>query len=165
MPLSEQDREMIEAFRAYIEDSVASDDRYGGSSRHDHNDDSILATRFEVGPSWWFEVALRPLIPQVRVAFLTDDRRKGEEVEQTIRSSGDTIEECVAIGLTEAGLDWKNPVVERDCDEGGCFYFATPLGLDELADLEEDAIRNKTLRMLEAYLVAFGPAIVFEEDM
>ena len=60
MPLTEQDRERIEAFRTFIADTVATDIRYGLSERHDRDDESTLATRFNPGPSCWFEVAVRP---------------------------------------------------------------------------------------------------------
>ena len=85
MAFSEEDHELIEAFRTYIEDSVANDDRYGVSNRLDRDDASTLATRFEATPTCWFEVALRPLIPQIRVAFLTNDRWLSEELEQAIQ--------------------------------------------------------------------------------
>ena len=32
-----------------------------------------------------------------------------------------------------------------------------------LADVDEDAVRNKILRMLEGHLITFGPAIMFDE--
>ena len=105
MSLSEEQREQIEAFREYIEDSVAGDDRYGPPERIDREDWSTLATRFEAGPSCWFEIALCPSVPQIRVSFLTDDRWKSEEIEQAIQDSGDTMEEFVQVGLEEAGLD------------------------------------------------------------
>ena len=164
MPLDELSRDKIEAFRNYIEDSVSNDDRYGPAERHDRDDSSTLATRFGVGPSCWLEVAVRPMIPQIRVGFLTDDRWKSEEVEQAVQDSGDTIQKFVEAGFQEAGLDWKSPVVEH-CREGEeYFYFATALDVDELADLDLQEVRDKTLRMLEGYLIAFGPAIAVEEE-
>lgn len=164
MAFSEEDHELIEAFRTYIEDSVANDDRYGASNRLDRDDASTLATRFEATPTCWFEVALRPLIPQIRVAFLTNDRWLSEELEQAIQDSGDSMEEFVGVGMNEAGLDWDEPPVEHYRDGGEFFYFATPLVIEELLDLERDQVRNKVVRMLEGYLIAFGPALTDDEE-
>jgi len=164
MALSEQDLERIESFRDFVETSCAGDDRYGSPSRHDREDGSILATRFEAGPQCWFEMAIRPNIPQIRVGFLTDDRWKSEEIEQAIEDSGDTMQEFVELGFEEAGLEWPDPIVEHFREAGKYFYFSTPLTLDELAGLDQDEVRNKALRMLEGYLIAFGPAIVVEEE-
>ncbi len=164
MPLDDTSREKIEAFRDYIEDSVANDDRYGVAKRRDLEDESALVTRFEAGPSCWFEVVVRPLVPQVRVGFVTDDRLKSEEVEQAIQDSGDSMAEFVGIGLAEAGLNWDQPPVEHFREGGEYYCFATPLDLDELADLDLDEIRNKTLRMLDGYLIAFGPGIMVPDE-
>jgi hypothetical protein len=163
MPLSEKDRERIESFRGYVEDTVAADDRYGPKQRLDREDGSTLATRFSAGPKCWFEVAIRPFIPQVRVGFLTEDRWKSEECEEAIQDSGDTMQEFVGMGMQDAGLDWSEPPVEHYREAGQYFYFATPLALDSLEDLEMDEVRDKTVRMLEGYFIAFGPAIAVED--
>lgn len=164
MSTTEQQSAIVDAFRSFVEDTCAHDDRYGAAERHDRKDGSTLATRLAAGESCWFEVAVRPLIPQVRVGFVTDDRWKSEEIEQAIQDSGDTMEEFVGIAFEEAGLDWDEPPVEHYREAGQFFYFATPLDLEHLADLDEERIRNKTLRMLEGYLIAFGPVIVSEEE-
>ena len=164
MPLSEHDSERVDAFLTYIEDTNAADERYGRSQRHQRDDGTTVATRFEAGPSCFFEVAVRPLVPQVRVAFLTDDQETSEEFEQTIEDFDGTMEEFVGAGLQEAGLPWPDPQVEHGRDDGNYFYFATTLDLEDPGDLDEDATRNKTLRMLEGYLIAFGPAIRIDEE-
>jgi len=164
MALPEDLMERIESFRSYVEGAVEADDRYGKVSRHDRDDGSTMASRFEASESCWFEVAVRPMVPQVRVGFVTNDRWKSEEVEQAIQDSGDSMEEFVESGFSEAGLDWDEPPVEhyREADE--LFYFATPLVLDDVVDLDETAVRDKVVRMLEGYLIAFGPAIITEEE-
>ena len=164
MALDEESRETIEVFREYIEGAVAGDERYGQAERYDRDDDSTLATRFPAGDSCWLEIAIRPLIPQVRVGLLTDDRWKNEEIEQGIQDSGETMEEFVGLGFSEAGLDWPQPPVEHYREGGEFFYFATPLEIDELPDLHWDEPRNKALRMLEGYLIAFGSFIVIDEE-
>lgn len=164
MALTSEQRAVIESFRGYIEDSVTSDDRYGTRSRQDRPDETILASRFEAAPKCWFEVAVRPMIPQVRVGFLTNDRWISEGAEEAIESSGDTMNEFVESGFDDASLDWADPPVEHFREAGEFFYFATPLALDEIADLNNDDVRNKVLRMLEGYLIAFGPALVVEDE-
>lgn len=164
MPLDELSREKIEDFRTYIEDSVATDDRYGPAQRHDQEDESTLTTRFEAGPSCWFEVAVRPMIPQIWVGFLTSDGWINEEIEQAIEDSGGSMEKFVGLGFAEAGLDWADPPVEHYREGDEYSYFGTPLELDEVPDVDLTEVRNKTLRMLEGYLIAFGPAIVVEEE-
>ncbi len=164
MPLSEKERERIEAFRAYVEDTAASDDRYGPMERVDREDESVLATRFAPAPKCWFEIALRPHIPQIRVGFLTDDRWKSEECETAIEESGDTMQEFVGLGFSDAGLEWPDPPVEHFRESGQYFYFATPLALEGLEDLDLGEIRDKALRMLEGYFIAFGPAVAVEDE-
>lgn len=159
MALPRHDRQSIEAFREYVEDSVAEDERYGTATRHDAVDESVLATRFEAGPSCWFEISLRPLIPQLRVGFLTRDRAMGEDIEQALHELGGTVEGLVASSFAEAGLDWPDPVVERGSEGEEGHYFTTPLNIEDLFDLDFEQIRNKAVRMLEGYLIAFGPAI------
>lgn len=164
MSLSQEDRDRIESFRVFVEDSVATDDRYGAKSRDDREDGSTLSTRFNAGTACWFEVSIRPLIPQVRVAFLTENRWTNEECEEAVEESGDSMEEFVGMGFSDAGLDWAEPPVEHYREGGKFFTFATPLALDELSDLDRDVTRDKTLRMLEGYLIAFGPAISVDEE-
>ena len=74
------------------------------------------------------------------------------------------MEEFVGVGMNEAGLDWDEPPVEHYRDGGEFFYFATPLAIEELPDLERDQVRNKVVRMLEGYLIAFGPALTDDEE-
>jgi len=164
MPLSDEQRERIAAFRTYIADAVGNDDRYGPATRCDREDESTLAMRFAAGPSCWFEIALRPSIPQIRVGFLTDDRWRSEELEQAIQDSGDTMEEFVEVGFEEAGLAWEEPPVEHYRDSGKYFYFATPLALEDLDELEQESLRSKVLRMLDGYLIAFGPVLEADDD-
>ncbi len=164
MSISEDDRAIIEAFREHVEGAVSADDRYGESKRLDREDGSTLATRFEMGEDCWLEVVVRPLVPQVRVGFLTTDRWKSEEIEQAIQDSGDTMEEFVEMGFSEAGLDWDEPPVEHYRDAGEFFCFITPLEIEELFDLAEGEVQGKVVRMLEGYLVAFGPAMVSSEE-
>ena len=164
MALSERDRQWVEEFLDYVEGIVAGDDRYGPSARHDHQDESVLAVRFDAGGACYFEVAVRPFVPQVRVAFLTSDRWKNEEIEQAIQDSGDTMAEFVEAAFADARLDWSAPPVEHYRDAGELFYFATPLEVEDVVDLDLSDVRGKVVRMLEGYLIAFGPAIEVEEE-
>jgi len=163
MALDEKQRETIEAFRRYVEDAVSADERYGPAERFDRDDESTLASRFRVGAGT-LEVAVRPFVPQVRVGLLTEDRWKSEEVEQGIQDSGDTMEEFVEVGFSEAGLNWPEPPVEHYREAEKYFYFATPLQIEEIPDLDWEEPRNKVIRMLEGYLIAFGPFFEGDED-
>ena len=165
MALSERDREGIEEFLNYMEGIMAGDDRYGSPARRDCDDESTLAVRFDAGGSCWFELAVRPFVPQVRVAFLTGDRRIAEEIDLVIQESGDSVEEFVGPAFADAGLDWSKPPVERYDEAGELFYFATPLKVEDLVDLDLSHIRGQVIRMLEGYLIAFGPAIEVEDEV
>ncbi|UCE60030.1 MAG: hypothetical protein JSU63_21630 [Phycisphaerales bacterium] len=169
MPLSEDDIGIIEAFRNFVEGAVDADDRYGLVGRHDAEDASTRATRFEAGPECWLEVAIHIADPRVMVGFLTNDESLGEEAERIIKDSGSTVQAHVGEGFREAGLAWPEPPVELIREPGEYFYFGTPLDLDEIPDLEWNDIRDKVVRMLEGYLIAFGPAIeivaVDDEDL
>ncbi len=164
MPLSEADLELIEEFRNYVEGFVDGDDRYGPASRVDSDDQSIMACRFEAGGDGWLEVAVHTAIPQVRVGYLTRDESLGSETEQAILDEGGTLPGHVGQAFSEAGLDWPDPPVEQSHVVGEYSYFATPLEIDELGDLEFGDTRSQAVRMLEGYLIAFGSEIDFDPD-
>lgn len=161
MAISQEDRTQVEAFRTYIEDTVATDDRYGEAVRADN--DKVFASRFFEGTTTWFEVAILPSQKEVRVGFFTTDEAINQDCEQVIAESGETAVRFVGQALEEAGLDWASPSIEHGRD-GQAHFYATPLKLDDLRDLDSDEVRDKAIRMLEGYLIAFGPAIGPEED-
>ncbi len=163
MPLSEADRECIESFRTYIQETVATDDRYGQAERLDAADQTTLATRFMEGSSCWFEVAVHPVAKTVRVGFFTTAAAIHDECQSVIAEAGVSPEQFVGEAFGEIGLDWTQPPVEQGKDSDTSF-FATRLDLEELADLETDQTRDKTIRMLEGYLLAFGPTLGAEEE-
>lgn len=161
MALATEVQNRIEAFRDYIEDTVATDDRYGSPVRE--NSDSVYASRFHEGVSCWFEVAVLPGAKQVRVGFFTTDAAINSDCEQVIEESGESASRFVEMAFEEAGLEWDSPNVEHG-KQGNASYYATPLMIDDAIELDSDAIRDKTIRMLEGYLIAFGPAIGPEEE-
>ena len=163
MPLSEEDRLMVDAFRDYVQGFVEADDRYGAATRHDAEDESNLPIRFDAGEYWWLEVAVRPFVPEIRVGILTTDRTWCEDVAEDIKDADETPSSFLAAGFREAGLDWPDPQVDRFDENGATFHFATSLPLDELGDIDWKEFRDKTVRMLEGYLIAFGPAIIVAE--
>ena len=160
MALSSADRDRVESFRIYVEDTIATDDRYGPAVREDT--ESVLATRFYEGTSCWFEIALLPAARQVRVGFFTTDPAINTDCEQVIVESGETSVRFVGQALEEAGLDWASPAVEHG-KEREASYYATPVKFDDMIDLDSDELRDKALRVLEGYLIAFGPALGAEE--
>lgn len=159
MALAPSDVSRIEAFREWVEGQVAATGRYGPPARADRDDRSTLVTRFAAGASLWLEFAVRPYIPQVRAGILTDDRWKSEELEEAIESTGDTMSEFIEAGFDEVDLDWRDPPVEHYREGGKYFYFATPLGLVGLSDLDHMDVRRKTLHMVFGYAAAFFPAL------
>lgn len=158
MTLTATQRDVIESFRAALEDNLSSDARFSSAQRHDRADGSTLATRWQSSENEhvWFEVAVRPLIPQVRVGILTDDRWKSEDLEEKIEESGDTMSEFVEMGFEEAGLEWLDPPVEHYREEMKFFYFSTGFEPKRLSELEDADIRTKTRQMLDGYHHAFG---------
>ena len=166
MVLSETDLSIVQAFRDWLDLQIASQEQFSAVSRVDREDQSTLATRWQASPSIWFEIAIRPAIPQVRVGILTDDRWVSEEFEQGIEDSGDTMYEFVEEGFHDAGLDWHDPPVEHYRDQGKYFYFSTSLELDTLDRLRDDAaLRSKIKKMFEGYYCAFEPLIHQEKGL
>jgi hypothetical protein len=164
MALDEQSAGAIESFRQYIEDSVATDDRYGPARREEGDDPAIWAIRFEAAMACWFEVAVCGDAPRVRVGFGTTDPDTREEITAAMAESREAMVQFVAAAFAEAGVGWRDPPVERVQAGDGVLHLATSFDLDELPDLDRPEVRGKTLRMLEGYLLAFGPAVIDEDD-
>jgi hypothetical protein len=124
----------------------------------DRPDGAMLATRWPSveNPQVWFEIAVRPGIPQVRVGVMTDDRWKSEDFEEKIEESGDTMGEFVEMGFDEADLTWKDPIVEHFREDMKYFYFSTSLDIATLDELAQGDTRKKIRQMLDGYFHAFG---------
>ncbi|QDV89202.1 hypothetical protein RAS2_02660 [Phycisphaerae bacterium RAS2] len=159
MVITAAQRDLVDSFRSSFEDAFARDDRFKAPARHDRPDGSTLAVRWPTAANEhvWLEIAVRPLIPQVRVGILTDDRWKSEDFEEKIEESGDTMSEFVEMGFEEAGLTWLDPPVEHYREDRTFFYFATAVELPRLDDLAMPAVREKARQMFEGYFHAFGP--------
>ena len=159
MPMVEQQRAAIHDYRRWLVETLAGEGEIRNHGTHDREDESTLADRWAVGEAVWVEAAIRPMLPQVRVGLVTDDRWKSEELEQKIEESGDTMEEFVGFGFEEAGLDWEEPPVEHYRAGTKHFYFATPVDLESLDELGDAEFRAKVVRMIEGYRRAFGEAL------
>jgi hypothetical protein len=164
MPLTTEDHERIEAFRTYIEDYVSTDDRYGPATRHDREQKVWFATRFEVAPTCWFEVAVVADAPAIRVAFVTSDQERRAVIDAAVADFGSNLQSYVASAIAEAGYDWPDAPAEETTQDG-LFCYATHVKLDELRDLDNDDIRDNTLRILEGFMLAFAPALGVEEEV
>ncbi len=149
----------MEAFRSSFEKELEGDSRFAGNHRHDRSDGSTLATRWvsTVNPHVWFEIAVRPQIPQIRVGVLTDDRWKSEDFEEKIEESGDTMGEFVEMGFEEAGLTWLDPIVEHYREDMKYFYFATAFEPASVDELRSEAVLTKIRQMFDGYYHAFAP--------
>lgn len=157
MSLTDAQRKIVGAFRDQFESTLRNDARFSGVTRDDRADGSTLATRFAATDSIWLEVAVRPLLPQVRVGILTNDRWKSEDWEEKIEESGDSMSEFIGMGMNDAGLDWEEPPVEHYRADLKYFYFATPLDLTAIDQLTDPAINNKLRQMFDGYYKAFAP--------
>ncbi len=158
MPLDDRQRELIRDFRDTLEADVSRDVGLPAPERDDRGDESTLASRWPAENNVWYELAIRPFLPQVRVGICTTDRWRNEDMEQLIEDSGETMQEFVELGFASSGLDWPEPPVEHYRDHGRRFYFATPLDLETLDQLADEAVREKTRRMLTGYHRAFTGA-------
>lgn len=155
MPLTNSDRELIKRIRGEFESHYSADPRFGPPQQLDREDESTLQSRFPVAEKLWIEWCLRPALPQFRAGIMTDDRWLSEELEEAIEETGDTMAEFIESGFEEAGLTWKNPIVEHYRDQGKYFYFATALDLKSLGELTSVEIAEKMRRMFEGYYEAF----------
>lgn len=159
MALDAAQVEIITNFRESLERDFRADERFASVSRVDRPDGSTLASRFEVAPHVWLELAIRPFVPQLRVGIMTDDRWKSEDLEQAIEDSGDEMDEFVEFGFDSVGLHWPAPPVEHYRDQGKYYYFATPIELPNLAELRSPSLITKVRQALDGYLEAFRAAI------
>lgn len=157
--LTQAQTTQVENLRNWIEGKLASDERFDDGERVDRRDGSTLATRWRTAanPNVFVELAIRPFIPQVRVAIATDNRWKSEDFEEKIQESGDTMSEFVEMGFEDAGLEWEEPIVEHYREEAKYFYFATPIETVSIDEFADEGLRIKLLRMIEGYHHAFGP--------
>jgi hypothetical protein len=158
MALTSTHLDVVDSFRTTMEEGLAGDPRFAKPERVDRPDGAMLATRWASveNPRVWFEIAVRPGIPQVRVGVLTDDRWKSEDFEEKIEESGDTMGEFVEMGFDEADLTWKDPIVEHFREDMKYFYFATSLDLGAVDELSSGATRGKIRKMMDGYFHAFG---------
>ena len=162
--LTEREQDILESFREFVEDGCEHDDRYGQARRNDSEDGSVLATVFEAGEACWFEVAVIPEIPQIRVSFIVTDQALIEDFREAMRESEASLEQVVRGSFAEAGLDWPDAPVHHSGEGETPFFIATPWDVEDIYDLENEAFRNQTLRMLEGYVSAFSPVMFDEED-
>lgn len=158
MAISDSDRALIDEFLDYVEGLNAPDDRYGTPRRHTDPQGRFLATRFEVGIESWLEVVVEPAGPVVSAGFGTRRREDIAEIERSSAEGDGSPEGALASAFAEVGLTWPDTPLDREETADG-FRLFTPLDLDELPDLELQDIRDQTVKMLEAYLIAFGALI------
>jgi hypothetical protein len=160
MVLTVPQHDQVADFRQWMERDLNQAGRFGAPQREDRDDHSTLTTRWKASETLWVEVTVRPLIPQVRVGLVTDNRWISEEMEQAIEDSGDSMCEFVGLGFCDAGLNWDEPGVEHYREKLKWMCFVTPLelaGLDELASPET---RGKVRKMVDGYCSAFAKFLI-----
>ena len=156
MPITEAQVKQVADFRAWVEQRLDREGRFGAPCWADREDGSTLTTRWPIGETLYLEVTLRPMLPQVRVGIVTDDRWKSEEIEQAIQDSGDSMVEFLEVALSEVGLDWEDPPVEHYRHEGVWYSFMTPIDLTSLDELHDDATHNKIMLLIDGYANSYG---------
>jgi hypothetical protein len=151
MSLTSDQRRLVEDFRTWIEGKVTV--RLGNiePERHDGADASILTTRWLIEPHFWHEITVRPTLPQVRVAILTDDRWRSRDFREMIEAGGYTLQEFVAMACASVGLEWADPPVEHYREKGEWFRFATPIDLRSLDQLADADFRDRFQRLSAGY--------------
>ncbi len=166
MSLSDEDRAEVDSFLDYVADFSDSDDRYGLAVRLEREDESLFATRFEVGPSAWLEVGVWPSVPEVRIGVVTDEPATGEEIVAGIEADDVSLTDALAAALVDAGLNWPEPPIEKDGVTTEEFRLTTPIELEELSDLDVGFldVRDKSMRLLEAYLNVFAATFLSDGD-
>jgi hypothetical protein len=155
MCLDERHRDLVHAFREQIERQLADEPGFGPVSRHDIPDRPRLITRWLADKRVWYELAVRPTLPQVRVGMLTDARWRRQDFERMVADSGDTLRELIEAAFAAAGITWHEPPVEHYREHERLFYFATPVDLESLDDLAAEALPDRICRMLKGYHLAF----------
>ncbi len=156
MTLDERERQIIEAFRAWLTSTVESRLSLDAGRRFDRRDQWMLVTRWEAQRRIWYEVVIQPTLPALRAGLVTDDPLRSRDFEQMIQQVGLTLQEFVASGLEAAGLAWPTPPVEHYCERGELFHFATPLDLDAIEQLADETTRWNVYKILDGYHRAFS---------
>lgn len=156
MVLTEAQIQTIAQFRTWVDERLAADAAFGPPVHSDRPDLSTLTTRYRLGRKLHLEVTIRPLLPQVRVGIVTDDRWRSEELEDGVESSGDSMEEFLEVAFAEAGLDWEEPPVEHYRHEGTWYSYITPVDLKSLDELSAPELREKVGRMIAGYVASYG---------
>lgn len=164
MPLSIDDREEIQSFLSYVEDALVDDDRYGTTHRHEGKGDTPCALRFAATDKCWFEVDVDPSNRKAYVGLCTNDSETFTEITQEITESELTPTSLLEHALQGMGHHSQQITVDRFSGSDNMAGYRSPIELDELRELGRDDIRNQTLRILEAYLIAFGPALLIEDE-
>ncbi len=152
--------DLIESFRSGVETLAGTRLGLARLERHDRPDCWVMASRWPIDRRWWLELAVRPTVPQVRVAAVTDDLMRSRDAEIMISESSLTTREFVGLAFAEAGLAWPEPPVEHYREGADRFCFATPLDLASLDELAGEAVQSKVLAMLDGYHRCFAGRIV-----
>lgn len=156
MALTATQAQAVEKFRTWMDGELARAGGFGAPQRADRPDGSTLTTRYPLERKLFLEVTVRPLLPQVRVGIVTDDRWRSEELEEGIETSGDNMSEYLEVAFSEAGLDWENPPVEHYRHEGIWYSYVTPVDLKSPDDLGGEALRAKLMKMIQGYMHSYG---------
>ena len=155
MFLDERESGLIDEFRIWMESAVSGLLRTSDFNRQDGDDGRLLLTRWPAGRRYWYEIAIRPFLCQVRVGVMTDDVFRSEDLGRLIADSGYTLQEFVVQGFGSVGLEWADPAVEHYCEEGLRYYYSTPMEFGLIDQLGDWGFRDRMLKVLAGYGHAF----------
>lgn len=156
MTLTATQSQAVEKFRAWMDGELARQGGFGAPQRSDRPDGSTLSTRYPLERKLFLEVTVRPLLPQVRVGIVTDDRWRSEELEDGVETSGDNMSEYLEVAFAEVGLDWVEPPVEHYRHEGTWYSYVTPVDLKSADELSDADLRAKLMKMVKGYVDSYG---------
>lgn len=166
MTLTEDQQGMVDSFLSFVAGECSGDDRYGESESFRRDAENIIGVRFTLGPNCWLETSVETESPRVRVGFMTDDDNIRNDLMGLFDEMEESPSQVLERALDEAGLPWESPPVEEVKEEGRFHFFFTPLSIDAIDDLDFEftRVRSKVPRMLEAYMIAFGSAIIMDDE-
>ncbi len=166
MAITSEQNEIVDAFLDFLDGEFSGDERYGPSERYDRKDESSRALRFSLGPNCWIEAAVRPNVPEVRVGFVTDERMIFDEIVNLLADAEETPSQNLERAMADSGISWEEPVVDQETIDERFHRFSTAFTLEALDDLDLGfmKVRSKVPKMIEAYLIAFGSAIVMDDE-
>ncbi len=130
----------IEQFQRWLEESYAGDERFHDVTRASAAG-ADAGVRLEVAPGSYYEVLVRPAVPDVRVGYLTIDR-----------ALNDSLDELMEVELDDRG---EPPAAMEHFFERPAFCYVTSLPLAAPEALSSPELRGRIQHLIDASYVLF----------